>query len=105
MGFNVKTNGCGACSGFWRWFKPPHHNFFKSVCNRHDEAYDLGGTKLDRHIADLSLKYNMVEMINKHFYKRKPISRLWYLLITQTYYYGVRMFGKPNFNYETKREN
>ena len=46
MGFD-NVNGCGACSGFWRWFKSPHHKFFKVQCNQHDKAYNLGGIKND----------------------------------------------------------
>ena len=97
--------GCGASGGFWKWFKPPHKNFFKSACIQHDIDYDNGGSELDRHISDIKLKYEMKKMIKNHFYKRKPISRIWYLIITQAYYYGVRLFGKNNFNYETKRIN
>lgn len=84
MGFDSINSG-GACDGFWRWLKPPHYNFFKEPCNIHDQSYNIGGNKLSRHIADRTLKYNMVEIVNKHFYKRKRFSRLWFLFLCKCY--------------------
>lgn len=98
MGFK-SVNGCGACSGFWRWFKPPHYNFFKVQCNLHDREYDIGGTERDRHIADINLMYNMQYHVNNYFKDRKPFSRRWYIMLCKIYYYGVRIFGKKQFNY------
>ena len=99
MGFSSVVNGCGACGGFWKWFKPPHHNFFRVQCNIHDTMYDNGGTSKDRHIADIILLYNMKDWINVYFEKRKPISRLWYLMLCYIYYLAVRIFGSKQFNY------
>ena len=43
MGSNT-VNGCGACSGFWKWFKPPHSKFCEEEYNTHDRDNDLGGS-------------------------------------------------------------
>lgn len=104
-GLNQKTytNGCGTCGGFWKWFKPPHYNFFREECNTHDKLYSKGGIWTDRLKADITLLKDMYNKISSHFYKRKIISRYWYYILTLCYYVGVRIFGKPNFKYEKKR--
>ena len=101
-GLNQKTssNGCGACGGFWYWFRPPHHNFFKVQCNIHDIRYSEGGKERERHFADIELYYNMIDYVNEYFKDRKPLSRRWYIMLCKIYYYGVRIFGKSSFNYE-----
>lgn len=101
-GLNQKTstNGCGACGGFWRWFKPPHHNFFKNECNVHDSLYNIGGNSIDRLVADLILLNNMIKKVSLYFYKRKPISRYWYYLLCISYYIAVRIVGFTLFNYK-----
>ena len=55
-----KVNGCGACSGWLKWIRPPHHEFFKTECALHDELYNMGGTEKDRQKADFSLFQDMV---------------------------------------------
>ena len=102
MGLNRSVNGCGACNGFWKWFKPPHHKFFKVQCNIHDTSYAIGGQEIDRHIADVKLKYNMKDWVNVYFENRKPISRYWYLFLCNCYYLAVRIFGKKSFNFTEK---
>jgi len=96
----MKVNGCGACSGFWKWLKPPHLNFFKEECNTHDILYDIGGDKYDRKLADFLLMVEMQKKTNNYFKNRKPISRAWYNIICYFYYLAVRIFGKKRFNYE-----
>ena len=91
-------NGCGTCKGFWKWLKPPHHNFFKEDCNKHDKLYSIGGDKYDKRIADYILYQDMLKTTNEYFYKRKFISRNWYKVICWFYYLGVRFFGNSNFN-------
>ena len=100
MGSNTVGNGCGACSGFWKWFRPPHYKFFKEECNRHDLAYDIGGNRIDRKIADLILYRDMIKLVKEYFYKRKPLSKLWYLILCKVYYIGVRLGGWLSFNYK-----
>ena len=78
MGLN-DVNGCGACSGFWRWFKPPHYKFFEKECDLHDILYDIGGNYIDRKIADLKLLNDMLKNVNKYYYKRKILSKVWFL--------------------------
>jgi len=99
----ILVNGCGACKGFFNWFKPPHHNFFKEECNTHDTLYGIGGDEDDRLNADAILLMEMKKKVKNYFLKRKPISRVWYLILCYLYFIGVRLFGKPNFNYEKKR--
>ena len=101
MGFG-NVNGCGACSGFLKWFKPPHSKFFKVQCNQHDKAYNLGGIKIDRKIADLILLKNMRIAVNEYFHNRKTFSRIWFLFLCKLYYLGVRIFGASSFNYFKK---
>ena len=102
MGFSSGINGCGACGGFWKWFKPPHYKFFINPCTQHDVSYNAGGKSIDRHIADINLRYNMRDLVNLHFENRKPISRYWYLFLCNCYYIGVRIFGKKSFNFTEK---
>ena len=90
-------NGCGACSGFWQFFRPPHSRFFKKECDQHDEAYNTGGNWIDRKIADLKLLNAMSKTVRIYFQNRKPISRIWFLFLCWCYYAGVRIFGKSNF--------
>ena len=87
------ANGCGTCGGFWRWFKPPHYKFFNTACYLHDKHYDIGGNRIDRKIADLILYRDMIKLVKKYFYKRKPLSKLWYLILCRVYYIGVRLGG------------
>lgn len=100
MGSNT-VNGCGACSGFWKWFKPPHYKFFEEECNTHDRAYDLGGDYVDRYISDVILFRDMRKLVIKYFHNRKVISRMWFIFLCVLYYLGVRLVGSTNFNYET----
>lgn len=95
----ISTNGCGACGGFWQWFKPPHHNFFKEDCDVHDFLYDIGGTYKDRLMADILLLKHMGKRVKKHFHKRKPLSRLWFYTICIMYFIAVRVVGVTRFNY------
>ena len=101
-GLKETSNGCGACNGFWKWLKPPHYNFFKTQCNIHDISYGTGGQEIDRHIADVKLKYNMKDWVKSYFENRKPISRYWYLFLCNCYYFAVRIFGKKSFNFTKK---
>ncbi len=100
-GLKVQTNGCGACGGFWQWFKPPHHRFFYKDCEKHDLAYHQGGDAIARKIADLELRFDMQVRVMHYFKNRKPISKAWYLSLCQAYYLGVRVFGKSRFNYNS----
>ena len=102
MDGSIMTNGCGACSGFWKWLKPPHYNFFRVQCNIHDIMYNIGGTSKDRHIADVELLYNMKDWVNEYFKNRKPISRNWYLFLCNIYYLAVRFFGANQFNFTSR---
>ncbi len=97
---SYQTNGCGACQGFWKFIKPPHRNFFKDECNIHDVEYEIGGNSYDRKLADINLKYNMKLKIYRYFYRRKIISRIWYLIIANIYFFFLRLFGFSNFNYK-----
>ena len=97
-----KVNGCGACGGFWKWFKPPHYKFFKEQCNQHDKAYDIGGSKLDRLNADKLLFRQMIELTLYHFGYRKVSSQYWYITLAFAYYLAVRVFGRSRFNFAKK---
>ncbi|MEG0188618.1 hypothetical protein [Algoriella sp.] len=102
MGFSSGINGCGACGGFWKWFKPPHYKFFTSQCNQHDEAYSVGGTKNDRLIADKLLFRQMIELTLCYFGTRKVASQYWYITLALCYYFAVRIFGAKQFNFKVK---
>lgn len=93
----MDTNGCGACGGFWKWLKPPHHTFFKEECDTHDSAYNKGGTKADRKRADRRLFFDMVDQSVSHFKSRKTLSLWWFVSLALVYYYAVRCFGKNRF--------
>ena len=100
-GSTQHTNGCGVCSGFWKFFKPPHHNFFKRQCDKHDILYTLGGDYRDRFKADLILFQEMYTHVRGYFYGRKPLSRLWFYILCVMYFLGVRLFGHTKFNHKT----
>lgn len=100
MGSNI-VNGCGACSGFWKFLKPPHYKFFENECNTHDTAYNKGGDFIDRLVADIILFRDMRKLVIKYFHNRKVISRMWFIFLCVLYYLGVRLVGSTNFNYET----
>ena len=42
----------------------------------------------------------MIKLVKKYFYKRKPLSKLWYLILCRVYYIGVRLGGWLSFNYK-----
>lgn len=94
------VNSCGTCGGLFKFLKPPHNNFFNIPCETHDKYYDIGGNFIDRKIADLILYRDMIKLVKKYFYKRKPLSKLWYLILCRVYYIGVRLGGWLSFNYK-----
>ena len=69
-------------------------------CDLHDILYDIGGNYIDRKIADLKLLNDMLKNVNKYYYKRKILSKVWFLFLCRLYYIGVRIFGFTQFNYE-----
>lgn len=97
------AQGCGTCGGFWKWFRPPQPNFFYEDCVVHDVFYDIGGDYVDRMVADYTLLIHMWSRVSKHFYKRKPLSRLWGYVLCVAYFLGVRLIGFTRFNYMEKR--
>ena len=82
-GMIQQYNGCGACSGFWKFFKPPHYKFFVDECNQHDIAYNIGGDEKDRKGADRKLFFDMVDKSVNYYRSRKTIS-LWWLNLKVT---------------------
>ena len=92
------TNGCGAMKGFWKFLKPPHRNFFRDECGKHDTAYEIGGTCEDKKKADRELFFNMVRRSVDHFENRKITSLWWFITISFLYYRALRIGGKGNFN-------
>jgi len=97
-GTTTQSNGCGACSGFWKWLKPPHKRFFVKECNAHDEAYNIGGSTNDRKQADKRLFFDMVYKSVDHYRDRKATSMWWFVTLAFGYYLAVRTFGKKRFN-------
>ena len=92
------TNGCGACKGFWKFFKPPHRRFFREECNQHDIDYDIGGTYADKKIADRKLFFSMVAKSVDYYKDRKVTSLWWFITLSFFYYRALRIVGKGNFN-------
>lgn len=90
----VKPNGCGAANSK---FNPPDL-VFKSACDDHDEAYDLGGTNTDRKQADERFLSGMKASVRKRPWYYRPF----YYTSAYTYYAAVRLFGAEHFNRETK---
>lgn len=97
------TNGCGACSGWLAWIKPPHHRFFRNACVLHDELYNLGGTEEDRQKADKRLFDDMVKHSLGYFKGGQVPSQWWFITLAFGYYLAVRAFGKGQFNYHSGR--
>ena len=100
MATDNKINGCGACSGFLRWLKPPHYEFFQKECVQHDVRYNIGGTEQDRQQADFVLFQDMVGRSIDYFKGRKAGSQTWFIVLSYLYYKAVRLFGKSQFNYK-----
>lgn len=100
MATDNKVNGCGACSGFLGWLKPPHHEFFQHECALHDELYNMGGNEQDRLKADFALYQDMVAHSLDYFKGRKAGSQTWFVVLSYLYYKAVRLFGKSQFNYK-----
>jgi len=94
----MKTNGCGACSGWLSWIRPPHHRFFYKQCVLHDELYNKGGTEEDRKRADMRLFNDMVRHSISYFGDRIS-AQMWFLILAYLYYKAVRIFGHSQFNY------
>lgn len=95
-----KSNGCGAMTGWLRWVKPPHHEFFRSACELHDILYEHGGSEDDRKRADARLYEDMVKHSIDYFSGRRMVgSQAWFLCLAYLYYRAVRWFGRPSFNY------
>lgn len=94
----MNTNGCGAMSGWLRWFKPPHYKFFHTACILHDELYIIGGSEEDRKRADVRLYRDMVKHSVEHFGDRVS-AQMWFLVLAYGYYLAVRIFGRTQFNY------
>ena len=99
MATDNKTNGCGACSGWLRWIRPPHYEFFRTECTLHDELYNHGGSEEDRAKADFRLYQDMVRRSLDYFHGRKAGSQTWFIVLSYLYYLAVRAFGKRQFNY------
>lgn len=89
---------CGASRGLLRFFKPPHHQFFRPQCVLHDELYDLGGTEQDRRRADKRLFDDMVRHSIDYFTDR-VVSQWWYITLAFLYWVAVRLFGRQCFNF------
>lgn len=100
VGTNQQINGCGACGGFWKFFKPPHKKFFVEECNKHDEAYNIGGSKEQRKQADRDLYFSMIDKSINYYKSRKTISLWWFVTLSLMYYGAVRVFGSKSFNYK-----
>jgi hypothetical protein len=100
-----EVNGCGACSGWMKWIKPPHHRFFEKECCLHDELYNAGGTKEDRKKADVRLFEDMVKHSIDHFKPKMRIgAQVWFIVLAYVYYKAVRWFGSKRFNYKNLKE-
>lgn len=92
------SNGCGCETGLLKYIKPPYAKLFYAACCIHDNDYDIGGNKTDRHNADIRLFHNMTQTISKGNY-----GVLKTLLLTNMaviYYTSVRIFGHQYFNYK-----
>lgn len=96
---STQTNGCGACDGWFKFIKPPHYRFFNDICNLHDEAYNTGGSKEDRRLADRLLFNGMVLHSVTVFKGRSVHNQMWFIFLAYCYYIAVRIFGSPRFNY------
>ena len=85
MAIVEKGDGCSAgISKFRRKVigTPPA---WEGCCDKHDEAYNWGGTEADRKEADKAL--------------RDCMKRMGHGIRAQLYYMAVRTFGRSHFNY------
>ena len=91
------SNGCGCESGIFKYFKPPYHKYFYVACCMHDDAYDLGGGKKDRLIADRNFFHRMLQLVYLDTIA-SPWKQAWLVLVALHYYVAVRLMGWHYFN-------
>ncbi len=88
-------NGCGGKGGLAR---PVHWWGLEADCDRHDWAYTLGGTEMDRLIADTALHDAIQTRCDG-----APLWKRWYFrLQAWTYFRAVRLCGGKFFSYRDK---
>ena len=93
---------CGPSSpGFWTRLleKAVPEFIFNEACKRHDLNYKIGGTELDRLLADKQFLADM------RFEARKQPKRWRYIYyaLAYVYYKAVRRFGDSAFEYRGKK--
>jgi len=94
-----EVNGCGVRLGWLGVIKPPHHKFFNTQCELHDELYNLGGDEQDRKRADKRLFDDMLRH-SIEYYSESAFKQWRYVSIALAYYFAVRLFGRRYFNYK-----
>lgn len=96
----IPKNEINGCGGKGSHFRPPYHLFFKASCDKHDEGYFIGGTKLDRWYADqrfyLAMRYDVKRKVKSYFLRQ------YYLIWCKIYYFAVRCFGAKYFNFRKR---
>nr|DAL02907.1 MAG TPA: Group XII secretory phospholipase A2 precursor (PLA2G12) [Caudoviricetes sp.] len=94
------SNGCGCQTGLFRYIKPPYARMFHLPCCIHDDAYEIGGDKHSRRMADRELfrRCTVVVCRNEH----NPWRMMWLFTIAMTYYIAVRIFGFIYFKFNDK---
>ncbi len=87
-------NGCGGKGG---WVNPPEWIFHED-CNKHDMAYEEGGTEQDRLFADKLFLADMLHSVSLVKWYRRPFLKSQ----AHIYYNAVRLFGAKHFKYRTE---
>ena len=98
----IKPGKCG--SGWSEWVVPdrPAWLWFISLrwcCREHDVDYELGGSEIDRLVADTTFKHNIMRTYRRSWLWRFKSFRFRAERTARLYYNAVRNYGAPHFNY------
>ena len=94
-------NGCNGAGSGWNAKIVPDtiYGLNIRICACiHDHAYSVGGTQIDKQLADDEFLHNMLTIINNY-------KRWWYPHFlarhrAMTYYHAVVKHGKDSFNFK-----
>lgn len=84
---NFEDDGCTAVPDF----------IFYPCCRQHDWLYTVGGTEKDRKTAD-RLFYDC--MLMESNYEDTLVRRIFFRCMATWYFIGVRLLGRPFFDYK-----
>ena len=95
-----KRKNCNGCGSGWNAKLVPDTIYglnIRLICCIHDADYEIGGTELEKNIADIRFKKNLkktIELFDKWYYPTSLAKTRAY-----EYYYVVKKIGYGSFNF------